>query len=94
MKYLKWRQSDLAYRQKAVQTKCSTECPGNPNGGLDVRETLPPPVEAKKCLLTSPSIGLSHSFDDYGHMNRIKNLNRTFHLLQKADILTCYGHQV
>ena len=23
-------------------------------------------------------------------MNRIKNLNRTFHLLQKADILTCY----
>jgi hypothetical protein len=25
-------------------------------------------------------------------MNRIKNLNRTFHLLQKADILTCYEH--
>ena len=26
-------------------------------------------------------------------MNRIKNLNRTFHLLQKADILTCYEHE-
>jgi hypothetical protein len=27
-------------------------------------------------------------------MNRIKNQNRTFHLLQKADILTCYGQRI
>ncbi len=25
-------------------------------------------------------------------MSQPKNQNRTFHLLQKADILTCYGH--
>src|SRR6516162_6054572 len=29
-----------------------------PGRGLDVREILPPPVEGKECLLTSPSIGL------------------------------------
>ncbi|MGA3056236.1 MAG: hypothetical protein ABSD63_18670, partial [Candidatus Korobacteraceae bacterium] len=32
---------------------------------------------------------LSHSDHD-GYMSKPKNQNRTFHLLQKADILTCY----
>ena len=40
--------------------------------------------------MTSPSIGLSHSDDGYGYMSKPRNQNRTFHLLQKADILTCY----
>ncbi|MGA3056334.1 MAG: hypothetical protein ABSD63_19160, partial [Candidatus Korobacteraceae bacterium] len=34
---------------------------------------------------------LSHSDHD-GYMSKPKNQNRTFHLLQKADILTCYEH--
>ena len=61
-----------------------------PEQGLDGREILPPPVEGGVCLLTSPSIGLSHSDDGYRYMSKPKNQNRTFHLLQKADILTCY----
>ncbi|MGA3054982.1 MAG: hypothetical protein ABSD63_12305, partial [Candidatus Korobacteraceae bacterium] len=35
---------------------------------------------------------LSHSDHD-GYMSKPKNQNRTFHLLQKADILTCYEHK-
>src|ERR1035437_1335945 len=35
---------------------------------------------------------LSHSDHD-GYMSKPKNQNRTFHLLQKADIFTCYDHQ-
>ncbi len=35
---------------------------------------------------------LSHSADGYGYMTKPKNQNRTFHLLQKPDILTCYEH--
>jgi hypothetical protein len=37
-----------------------------PEQGLDVRENLPLPVEGEKCLLTSPSIGHSHSDGFYG----------------------------
>ena len=33
---------------------------------------------------------LSHSDDGYEYMSKPKNQNRTFHLLQKADIFTCY----
>ena len=35
---------------------------------------------------------LSHSDDGYWFMRKVKNQNRTFHLLQKADIFTCYEH--
>ncbi len=36
---------------------------------------------------------LSHSDHGYGYMSKPRNQNRTFHLLQKADIFTCYEHE-
>jgi hypothetical protein len=89
MKYPEWGQFALASPPKSRPDEVLNGVLRQPKRGLDVQEILPPPVKGEECLLTSPSIGLSHSFDDYGYMNRIKNLNRTFHLLQKADILTC-----
>src|ERR1039457_3165633 len=65
-----------APQRKAVQTLRSEKPSrrrGNPRGGgLDAREILPRLAKGEKCLLTSPSIGLSHSCDDYGFMNKPK----------------------
>ena len=54
MKYPKWRQSDLAYRQKAVQTECSTECPGNPNGGAGCARNFTASGRGQKMPLDIP----------------------------------------
>jgi len=90
MKHQQWGQFALASPPKSGPDEVLYGVLRQPGRGLDVREILPPPVEGEECLLTSPSIGLSHSDDGYGYMSKPRNQNRTFHLLQKADILTCY----
>jgi hypothetical protein len=94
MKHQQWGQFALASPPKSGPDEVLYGVLRQPGRGLDVREILPPPVEGEECLLTSPSIGLSHSDDGYGYMSKPKNQNRTFHLLQKADILTCYEQAI
>ena len=59
MKPSEWEQLGLALRAAKKRSRRS----GNPGRGLDVGEILPSPAEGEECLLTSPSIGLSHSHD-------------------------------
>ena len=89
MKPSQWEQLGLTLRREKRSRRR-----GNPRGGgLDAREILPRLAKEEKCLLTSPSIGLSHSYDGYGYMSEPKNQNRTDRVLQKPDILTCYEHK-
>src|SRR6516225_11549827 len=58
MKHQQWGQFALASPPKRGPDEVPYGVLRQPGRGLDVREILPPPVEGKECLLTSPSIGL------------------------------------
>ena len=72
----------LTATQNAAAKRCGKDAPWK-----SPKTDFPP-------ALGNPAKGagfpLSHSDDGYGYMSKPKNQNRTFHLLQKADILTCY----
>ncbi len=72
----------LTSTQNAAAKRCGKDAPWK-SPKTDFSTALGNPA---KCA----GFPLSHSDDGYGYMSKSKNQNRTFHLLQKADILTCY----